>query len=1182
MTSMNLVLALATAILLHVPQATAHGHHVVTIDVGAGPTWVVDGVTNPQLNFTVNETYTVVVNAAFSVHPLEFRTESNLDGGGDIITDYSDGVVQGTGSYSQNITFWRTGTIYYYCINHPATMEGMVVIGNATAENMTTPEPTTTTTTTTTTTAKNITACNVTDAPVLTWAMSRLADNETVPVETSLMYDCDTGYWVGPGDTVVEADCLINGSFAEADGECTRIMCMAPGANVISNSEGPDTNVSVPSGTVVTYDCLPGHHVPTTLAHSVVVTCQEDGTYTTTTQTCDDFDACAAGATCPFGADCHDRAAPDLGYDCRCREDQHEALGDDGTLLACLDVKLNTEHATLKLMARDLDYTLFNDEMDMVTGSLVDLHEGLDRIVLAVTNGIHQEDLDDLEASLQNEFADADASLNATLRDYIDTEVGKATTAAEEYADERQSDAEGYADGLLVEAKGYSDDRLSDAEAYTDGEIATAKTEVNGYTDTEVQKAKDYTDGEVADAKTELEGYTDVEVGKANDYTDDEIVKAKQYADNVLADAKAYTDNEITDAKAYADTQRGAAITQANGYTDTEVADAKAYADTKTDDAKAHAESFTTAAIDDLDLNPATLGAASEWMNRVHYCAASGEFFDLKTLSCTTARSAIGSTIPTYYPGDGLGLAAHKSYTQIGSFPALHSYDVPGGPSNVDLLKFTLYFKVWFKHSIPGETEVFFETGADGTGFAFSRQGDNLVVGNCHSQDQTISMAIPPEHITDTPNFVHVVLTRSSPTNSDTTANRRNRKIRVYINNVQINTEETPSAGLWRDWSGTDALTIGMSGSACKVTGTIRHIVNDADSTVDVALNPGIQFWFNQLWDPTTATPQTVPSWQALPILNSCSELVSHPTLQFGLLGNGWVFAVGALQPVVACHLAAGGAVLQQAYVAGGPGSGMSQQTPARSCMLLRILGDVSGVRWIEGFDGAPAQQMYCDQQYQGGGWALCGKFDQGDVANDQNYLVAGFAREAQNAADMLDPAAFSQGQGQYSVDCRGVLRDSSLMMHVGDSDGRNKGGYDLVRFTTITSDVAEDPTNFWDVTKDVDDNSIGGTCMSNKIETYQPGFSDPTPGFDNGNILGNKAIRFGTGTYFRSYRRAGTAFSNAGNSDCRGSKDDTVYWHWQYDGAAEDHGCATNNMQIGTGCNLRRPTHRYNMVWVR
>eukprot|EP00051_Salpingoeca_urceolata_P025310 m.451100 g.451100 ORF g.451100 m.451100 type:complete len:1158 (-) comp20323_c0_seq5:161-3634(-) len=1157
MTSMNLVLALATAILLHVPQATAHGHHVVTIDVGAGPTWVVDGVTNPQLNFTVNETYTVVVNAAFSVHPLEFRTESNLDGGGDIITDYSDGVVQGTGSYSQNITFWRTGTIYYYCINHPATMEGMVVIGNATAENMTTPEPTTTTTTTTTTTAKNITACNVTDAPVLTWAMSRLADNETVPVETSLMYDCDTGYWVGPGDTVVEADCLINGSFAEADGECTRIMCMAPGANVISNSEGPDTNVSVPSGTVVTYDCLPGHHVPTTLAHSVVVTCQEDGTYTTTTQTCDDFDACAAGATCPFGADCHDRAAPDLGYDCRCREDQHEALGDDGTLLACLDVKLNTEHATLKLMARDLDYTLFNDEMDMVTGSLVDLHEGLDRIVLAVTNGIHQEDLDDLEASLQNEFADADTLLNNGLRAYVDTEVGKATTAAEEYADERQSDAEGYADGLLVEAKGYSDDRLSDAEAYTDGEIATAKTEVNGYTDTEVQKAKDYTDGEVADAKTELEGYTDVEVGKANDYTDDEIVKAKQYADNVLADAKAYTDNEITDAKAYADT--------------------------KTNDAKTHAESFTTAAIDDLDLNPATIGAASEWMSKVHYCSAAGEVFDLTTQDCTQSRAAEAALSGALmYPGHHFDIGAHKSYTTIGEHPTMAGLDIPNGPQNVDRLPFSLYMKVWFKPSIPGESEILFETGGTGVGFALYRTGDNLIVSNCaNNAAQTIITSIHPQYTSATPKYYHLTLTRSSPTTSDAQADRLNRKIKIYLDGVQINTQETPANGLWNGWSGGNPVHFGGTGgsSICALQGAKRHIVNDPDSTVQIMLNPGVQFWFSMLWDPSAASQAAVPNWSAVPLLNNCAELAQFAPVNYGFVANGWYFAVGKLTPVIMCHIQAS-ASYEQAYVAGGPGSGMTQQTPARSCLSLRILGDISGVRWIEGFNGAAAQQMYCNQHYQGGGWALCAKFDQGEDPAATHYLSAGFGRAAQNAADMLDPTAFSQGQGQYSLDCRGVLRDSAWMMHVGDDDGKFKGGYDLARLTSITSDVAEDPTNFWDVTKDVDDNSIGGTCTNNLITTLQPGFANPTPGFDNGNNLGQTSIRFGAGTYFRSRARNGVAFSNAG--DCQFSGDDTVYWHWDYDNTLDDHGCSINGITVGTGCRDSRPAHRYNMVWVR
>lgn len=212
-----------------------------------------------------------------------------------------------------------------------------------------------------------------------------------------------------------------------------------------------------------------------------------------------------------------------------------------------------------------------------------------------------------------------------------------ATTEATEKSNAVLVTAQEYADNKKTEAATYTEQKLTEANAYTDAEITKAKTYADttaaNNANTVLTSAKTYADQKVAaqtnTTLTEAKSYTDTTAtSKANTaltdaktYADIQLNTAKTYADNsattkadaALAAAKTYADQKVAAAGSSSQgsgtsgaVDTTAAVTQANAYTDAEITKAKTYADTtattKADaaltDAKTYADTTATTKAD--------------------------------------------------------------------------------------------------------------------------------------------------------------------------------------------------------------------------------------------------------------------------------------------------------------------------------------------------------------------------------------------------------------------------------------------------------------------------------------------------------------------------------------------------------------------------------------------------------
>ena len=217
------------------------------------------------------------------------------------------------------------------------------------------------------------------------------------------------------------------------------------------------------------------------------------------------------------------------------------------------------------------------------------------RIDKAVARIASLEGMVGAEGSVTKAIADAEKA----AKDYADTEIGKAKTELQSYADQAEADA-------LKDAKEYADAEIDKVEA----SIATINSNLgSGTVDSRIaaalQSAKDYADTAESDAvktvvgasgdaatantvygaKAHADAVAVSEAGKVQaavngelatikeqlgtGKVDDRIATAKSEA---AADAKNKADAALEAAKTYADTAEADAVSSANSYTDGKVA----------------------------------------------------------------------------------------------------------------------------------------------------------------------------------------------------------------------------------------------------------------------------------------------------------------------------------------------------------------------------------------------------------------------------------------------------------------------------------------------------------------------------------------------------------------------------------------------------------------------------------
>lgn len=223
------------------------------------------------------------------------------------------------------------------------------------------------------------------------------------------------------------------------------------------------------------------------------------------------------------------------------------------------------------------------------------VNENTSRIGAAVARIASLEGMVGEEGSVTKAIADAEKA----AKDYADTEIGKAKTELQGYADQAEADA-------LSAAKGYTDAEIDKVEA----SIATINSNLgSGTVDSRIaaalQSAKDYADVAESDAvktvvgasgdaatantvygaKAHADAVAASEAGKVqaavngelttikeqlgSGKVDDRIATAKSEA---ATDAQNKADAALASAKTYADQAEADAISSANGYTDGKVA----------------------------------------------------------------------------------------------------------------------------------------------------------------------------------------------------------------------------------------------------------------------------------------------------------------------------------------------------------------------------------------------------------------------------------------------------------------------------------------------------------------------------------------------------------------------------------------------------------------------------------
>eukprot|EP00039_Didymoeca_costata_P025176 m.12579 g.12579 ORF g.12579 m.12579 type:complete len:608 (-) comp4673_c0_seq2:170-1993(-) len=195
-------------------------------------------------------------------------------------------------------------------------------------------------------------------------------------------------------------------------------------------------------------------------------------------------------------------------------------------------------------------------------------------------------------------------------------------------------------------------------------------------------------------------------------------------------------------------------------------------------------------------------------------------------------------------------------------------------------------------------------------------------------------------------------------------------------------------------------------------------------------------------------------------------------------------------------------------------------------------------------FNGQQVADVYCEI-YGGVPFTMCGKFREGK----EKGLQFPWGRRFINVPGLENPFEFHSSADQgASLDCRELIKDGAThMLSACYMNGDNNPL--MARVTTIPKEVLADPTNLFDVTKDVltikKEQNIG------KIHTWwydehRQEFRD-TEGTDcEGQPkcanLGTYS-GFDTDTGWTVFDREGALYSNAGNAAGTGTTDDTVFW---------------------------------------
>lgn len=192
----------------------------------------------------------------------------------------------------------------------------------------------------------------------------------------------------------------------------------------------------------------------------------------------------------------------------------------------------------------------------------------------------------------------------------------------------------------------------------------------------------------------------------------------------------------------------------------------------------------------------------------------------------------------------------------------------------------------------------------------------------------------------------------------------------------------------------------------------------------------------------------------------------------------------------------------------------------------------------------------------------------------------------------MLSLGSFSASDLKWaSHDCRNFIDENSKYWMHSAADSLESSVMDVVRFTTLLSDTAADPTNLFDIA--FDDRGICSSVVGKgKIITYNLNGTILTTDGDHSNdsspdrgTLGDGSCLYGDGHHFCGKNKAGMRFSNGGSDNCL-SKADTIFWAWVDD----THYC-NQGLIIGTGCErvgdtseLKNtpglPTFRFNFLW--
>ena len=100
-----------------------------------------------------------------------------------------------------------------------------------------------------------------------------------------------------------------------------------------------------------------------------------------------------------------------------------------------------------------------------------------------------------------------------------------------------------------------------------------------------------------------------------------------------------------------------------------------------------------------------------------------------------------------------------------------------------------------------------------------------------------------------------------------------------------------------------------------------------------------------------------------------------------------------------------------------------SQANPAASCVVLRDMGASSGVYWLKDTNGSTFE-TYCDQQRNGGGWALVYR----SVLTTGQTTAFFQLTYAQRMDNKGDP---QPGQNFYAGSVYHLGRDSSSPAHI-------------------------------------------------------------------------------------------------------------------------------------------------------